>query len=80
MEAVRKGSTAVAVRAKDVLVLGVERKSTAKLQVSARTRDARRASGEVGVHMMFVCANSTVLRLTRVSLPRSRNLARFARW
>jgi 20S proteasome alpha/beta subunit len=34
MEAVRQGSTAVGVRAQDVLVLGVEKKSTAKLQVS----------------------------------------------
>ncbi len=34
LEAVRKGTTAVAVKGDNIIVLGVEKKSTAKLQVS----------------------------------------------
>jgi hypothetical protein len=33
LEAVRKGTTAVAVKGDNIIVLGVEKKSTAKLQV-----------------------------------------------
>jgi 20S proteasome subunit alpha 4 len=35
LEAVRKGTTAVAVKGDNIIVLGVEKKSTAKLQVSS---------------------------------------------
>ena len=60
MEAVRKGSTAVAVRAQDVLVIGIERKSTAKLQVrpTKLKRDPKQKKkknkGDKEVHLLII--------------------------
>ena len=41
LEAVRKGTTAVAVKGDNIIVLGVEKKSTAKLQVLGPPRRGR---------------------------------------
>lgn len=61
MEAVRQGSTAVGVRAQDVLVLGVEKKSTAKLQESRTVRKMVKIDSHISLAFAGLTADARVL-------------------